>query len=251
MEAETNRKPISLALQGGGAHGAFTWGVLDRLLTDGRAEIVAISGTSAGAMNAVVAASGLMSGGPEEAAAALARFWRKVSDAAKYSPIRRNPIDVFLGNWSLDRSLGYAFFDRLTRVASPYELNPMNLNPLREVLEDVVDFQAVRRCERMKLFISATNVETGRVRVFDRRHLTADMVMASACLPNIYQAVVIDGAPYWDGGYMGNPALFPLISVMESKDILIVQINPVERKGVPTTAREIQDRINEITFNSS
>jgi NTE family protein len=250
-DGRRQRKPVSLALQGGGAHGAFTWGVLDALLADGRLEIVAISGTSAGAMNAVVAASGLQQDGPDGARAALEAFWRRVSAAALFSPVRRGLLDALLGTWSLDASPGLAAFDALTRVTSPYQFNPLNLNPLREVLEASADFAAVRRCERMKLFISATNVETGRVQLFDRHGLTADMVMASACLPYLFQTVVIDGVPYWDGGFMGNPALFPLFEVRETKDIVIVQINPVERKGVPRTAREIQDRMNEITFNAS
>ncbi|RMF38933.1 MAG: patatin-like phospholipase family protein [Alphaproteobacteria bacterium] len=250
MTAE-QRKPVSLALQGGGAHGAFTWGVLDRLLEDGRIDIAAISGTSAGAMNAVVAAGGLMQAGEDGARAALAAFWKAVSDAARLSPIQRNPIDVLLGNWSLDNSPGFRLFDGLSRVVSPYQFNPLNLNPLRDLLVDQVDFDLVRSCDRMKVFVSATNVETGRVTVFDRRRLTADMVMASACLPYIFQAVEIDGVPYWDGGYVGNPALFPLYPVRETADIVIVQINPVERPGTPDTAREILDRINEISFNSS
>ncbi|MEM9198306.1 MAG: patatin-like phospholipase family protein [Pseudomonadota bacterium] len=243
-------KPISLALQGGGAHGAFTWGVMDRFLEDGRVRLAAISGTSAGAMNAAVAASGLMKGGAEGARAALASFWRAISDAARLSPIQRNPVDRFLGSWSLQNSPGFHFFDGLSRVISPYQLNPLNLNPLKEVLEAHVDFELVRACDQMRLFISATNVETGRIKLFNRRSLTADMVMASACLPHIYQAVEIDGQHYWDGGYAGNPALYPLYEVGETKDIMIVQINPVSRPGVPTTAHDIQERLNEITFNA-
>ncbi|MEM9047870.1 MAG: patatin-like phospholipase family protein [Pseudomonadota bacterium] len=243
-------KPVSLALQGGGAHGAFTWGVLDRFLEDGRVRIAAISGTSAGAMNATVAASGLMIGGAESARTALASFWRAISDAARLSPIQRNPIDRFMGSWSLTNSPGFHFFNGLSRVVSPYQLNPLNLNPLKEVLEAHVDFELVRACNQIRLFISATNVETGRIKLFDRHGLTADMVMASACLPHIYQAVEVEGQFYWDGGYAGNPALYPLYDVEETKDILIVQINPVARPGVPTTAHDIQQRVNEITFNA-
>ena len=244
-------KAINLALQGGGAHGAFTWGVLDKLLESDRIFIEAISGTSAGAMNAVVAADGLMRDGPDGARQALERFWRSVSEAGRASPIRRGPIDVFMGNWSLDNSPSFLFFDLMNRVASPYDINPMNLNPLKEILEDAVDFNLVRSCDKMKVLVSATNVETGRVKVFNRHELTCDMVMASACLPLMFQAVEIDGVPYWDGGYMGNPSLFPFFSASEADDIVIVQINPVERKGTPRSAREILSRINEITFNSS
>jgi len=245
------RKSINLALQGGGAHGAFTWGVLDCLLEDERIGIEAISGTSAGAMNAVVAADGLMRAGEEGAREGLAHFWKAVSDAGRLSPIQRGPIDVFMGNWSLDNSPSYVFFDLLHRVTSPYDVNPLNLNPLQVILEKAVDFELVRSCDKMKIFISATNVETGRVQVFNRHELTCDMVMASACLPFMFQAVEIDGVPFWDGGYMGNPVIFPFYGACQTDDIAIVQINPVERKGTPRSAREILNRVNEITFNSS
>lgn len=245
------KRLVNLALQGGGAHGAFSWGVLDRLLADERIEIEAISGTSAGAMNAVAAAEGMVRGGPEGARACLRRFWRAVSDAGRGSLLRRTPIDVFLGNWNLDSSPVYLLLDLLGRVASPYEFNPLNLNPLRDLLDEMVDFERVRSCEKLKVYVSATNVETGRVKVFDRHELTADMVMASACLPFLFQAVEIDGVPYWDGGYMGNPALFPFFDASESDDVIVVQINPIFRKGAPKSAREILNRVNEITFNSS
>ena len=247
----SNKKAINLALQGGGAHGAYTWGVLDRLLEDGRVSIEAVSGTSAGAMNAVVVADGLMRGGPEGARESLERFWKAVSEAGRMSPIQRGPIDVFMGNWSLDNSPSYVFFDLLNRVTSPYDMNPLGLNPLAAILEEAVDFDLVRGCDSMKIFISATNVETGRVKVFKRDELTCDMVMASACLPFMFQAVEIEGVPYWDGGYMGNPVLFPFYGACESDDIVIVQINPVERKGTPRSAREILNRVNEISFNGS
>jgi len=246
-----NRKRINLALQGGGAHGAFTWGVLDRILEDGRLEIAAISGTSAGAMNAVALADGFTAGGADGAREKLEGFWRTMSDRAKNSPINRAPIDVMMGDWSLDRSWGYHAMNAMTRMFSPYQLNPLNMNPLRDVLESCVDFSCIQSCNTIKLYISATNVETGKVKVFDSHYLTSDMVMASACLPNVYQAVVIDGVPYWDGGYMGNPALFPFHTGSDSADIAIIQINPVERKGIPRTPQEIQNRINEIAFNSS
>lgn len=250
-KARTDGKPINLALQGGGAHGAFTWGVLDRLLEDPCVEIAAISGTSAGAMNAVAVADGLMRDGRDGARATLERFWRAVSEAARWSPIQRAPIDVLMGNWSLDTNPGVVFLDMLNRVSSPYDLNPMNLNPLRNIVEDVIDFDRVRSCNELQLFVSATNVHTGRVKVFDRSELTSDMIMASACLPFMFQSVEIDGVPYWDGGYMGNPVLFPFYEGGSVRDIVIVQINPVERQGTPTSAREILNRVNEITFNSS
>lgn len=250
-EESSTGKPVNLALQGGGAHGAFTWGVLDRLLEDGRIEIEAISGTSAGAMNAVVLADGMVKNGIDGAREALESFWQAVSKAAKASPIKRSPWDYLTGNWSLDYSPGYLFFDLLSRMASPYQLNPLNLNPLRDLLAETIDFERVRRCEQIKLFISATQVRTGRVKVFQHQELSVDTVMASACLPLVFQAVEIDGEAYWDGGYMGNPALFPFFYNCCTQDILIVQINPIERNDTPDTAHEILNRINEITFNAS
>ncbi|MEE4012902.1 patatin-like phospholipase family protein [Roseibium sp. FZY0029] len=244
-------KKINLALQGGGAHGAFTWGVLDCFLEDKRLQIDAISGTSAGAMNAVVLASGMQQGGAEGAREHLEAFWYEVSKQAKYSPIQRSPLDVFLGEWSLDHSPSYLFFDVLTRFASPYEFNPLNANPLRDVVEKTVDFDRVNACEHMKIFVSATNVFTGKIRVFSEKEVTLDAVMASACLPQVFQAVEIDGEPYWDGGYMGNPPLYPLFYDTDTPDVMLIQINPIERRKVPKTAREIVNRLNEITFNST
>ena len=245
------QKRIDLALQGGGSHGAFTWGVLDRLLEDGRLEIEAISGTSAGAMNAAVMADGFVRGGNQGARDRLRNFWRSVSDSAIYSPIQRTPFDVFMGNWTLDGSIGYNFLDLFSKLVSPYEANPLNIDPLREIIEKAVDFDKVRACEQPLIFISATNVETGRVKVFTRDMIDADVIMASACLPFVFQAVEIDGVPYWDGGYMGNPVLFPFHDQTQTQDYVIVQINPVLRKGVPKTVREIENRVNEIAFNSS
>ncbi|MEP9379644.1 patatin-like phospholipase family protein [Aquabacter sp. CN5-332] len=243
-------KPISLALQGGGAHGAFTWGVVDRLLEEESLSISGISGTSAGAMNAVVMASGLAKGGPTQARAALTEFWRDVSRDGRLSPLQRTAFDRVLGNWSLAKSPAYIAFEVASRFLSPYDFNPLNLNPLRDILHAHVDFEAIR-ASNVKVFISATNVHTGRARVFGHTEMTAEAVMASACLPLLFQAVEIDGVPYWDGGYMGNPPLFPLYEHVEADDILLVQINPILREETPRTSAEIQNRINEITFNAS
>jgi NTE family protein len=246
-----HEKSVNLALQGGGAHGAFTWGVLDRLFEDDRIWIEALSGTSAGAMNAVVAAQGMHDDGAEGARRALAEFWRAVSDAARTSPIRRGVAAKARGDWSLKMSPSYLFFDLLSRMVSPYQFNPFDLNPLRALVAERVDFAKVRGCVDMGVYLAATNVETGRVRVFEREEISLDAVMASACIPSLYRAVEIDGTPYWDGGFMGNPPLFPFFKGSPSNDILIVQINPVYRPGVPTTAQDIQNRLNEITFNSA
>lgn len=245
------RKPINLALQGGGAHGALTWGVLDRLLEDGRLAIRAISGTSAGAMNAVVLADGYERGGPEGAREALGTFWKAVSKAARYSPIRRSLWDRLWGRYSLDYSPAYLYFENLSRVFSPYELNPLGLNPLRDVLVELVDFDNVNRCPDMRVYVTATNVRTGRPRIFAQGEVTVDSVMASACLPQMFPAVEIDGEAYWDGGFVGNPALYPLVESRTTPDILIVQINPIVRRELPRRARDILNRVNEISFNSS
>lgn len=244
-------KNINLALQGGGAHGAFTWGVLDKFLEDDRLRIDAITGTSAGAMNAVVLASGMQAGGEEGARESLEAFWYAVSRKARFSPVQRSPLDVLLGQWSLDHSPSYLFFDVMTRFSSPYEFNPLNANPLRDVVGEIVDFDKVHACSQMKLFVAATNVFTGKIRVFSEKEVTLDAVMASACLPQMFQAVEIDGEPYWDGGFMGNPPLYPLFYATDTPDVVLIQINPLERREVPKTAREIVNRVNEISFNST
>jgi len=210
-----------------------------------------ISGTSAGAINTVVYADGMMKGGADGAREALHDFWHKLSLAGQWGSIKRSPLDKILGKWNLDKSPGFHFHNLLTQSFSPYQLNPLNLNPLKHLLEKNIDFDRVRNCNITKLFISATNVETGRVKVFEHHELTVDMVIASCCLPMTFQAVEIDGVPYWDGGYMGNPALFPFYGSTDCPDIVVIQINPIERKGTPKTPQEITDRINEIGFNSS
>ncbi|MCP1326935.1 patatin-like phospholipase family protein [Halomonas sp. 707D4] len=244
-------KTLDLALQGGGAHGGYTWGVVDRLLEDPRIEIEGISGTSAGAMNGVIMADALTRGDHETARQALRDFWRAVSLAGMASPIRRSPLDMLTGNWSLDQSPGYIAMDLMSRLISPYQFNPFNVNPLRDIVDKHVDFERVRRCDRLKLFVAATNVRTGKQRVFRREEMTLDAVMASACLPFMFQAVEIEGEAYWDGGYMGNPALFPLMEECSARDIMLVQINPISRDTVPTTASAIMNRLNEITFNAA
>ena len=246
-------KTINLALQGGGAHGAFAWGVLDRLLEDGRLAFEGISGTSAGSMNAVVLAHGMQTGGRDGARAALEKFWQAVSEAGeRYSFVKASPWDRLKGNhWNNDASLSFQAFKAMTNAYSPYQLNPTNFNPLRNLLTEQIDFKALNRYKGQKLFLSATNVQSGNVRIFQNPEITVDVVMASACLPFMYQAVEIDGHSYWDGGYMGNPALFPLFYRTDARDVLIIHINPIVRLGTPTTPHEIEDRVNEISFNSA
>ena len=238
-----------LGLQGGGAHGAFTWGVLDRLLEESWLIYDGVSGTSAGAMNAAVMIDGYAAGGPEGARHALARFWRAVSDAAQLSPIRRGPLEVITGTWTLDYSPLFVAMDMAARLVSPYDLNPFGANPLEQILNECIDFDRLRLAP-IKLFVTATNVRTGRGRVFRNVDVSPHALLASACLPTLFQAVEIDGEAYWDGGYSGNPSLAPLIRECSSHDTIIVQINPVERPGTPRSAREIHNRLNEIAFNS-
>jgi len=244
-------KTIKLALQGGGSHGAFTWGVLDQLLADERLRIEAVSGTSAGAMNAVALADGMAVGGPDEARKRLESFWSATSAAARLSPIRRSPIDIMMGNWSLDNSPGFVLMEFLSQQLSPYDFNPFDFNPLRDVVDGCIDFGRVNDPDGVKVFLTATNVRTGRPKIFRQPGISLDCVMASACLPFLFKAVEIDGEAYWDGGYMGNPALFPLVDECEAGDLLLVRINPFVRPDVPRTAWDIRNRINEITFNAS
>ena len=239
---------IDLALQGGGSHGAFTWGVLDRILDVPWIKIEAISGTSAGAMNAAILAHGLVNGGPQAAQQALHEFWSRVAQAAAFSPFQRTCMDHILGRWTLDFSPAYIVSDLMARLVSPYTLG--GWNPLVEILNDIVDLSALKRAP-VKIFITATNVRTGRGRVFRNDEISADVLLASACLPSMYQAVEIDGEFYWDGGYAGNPTITPLVRESDAQDVVLVQINPVERADVPRTARDIVNRVNEVSFNAT
>ncbi|HMK22213.1 MAG TPA: patatin-like phospholipase family protein [Terriglobales bacterium] len=247
-----NRAPvlIDLALQGGGAHGAFTWGVLDRLLEESWLRIEGISGTSAGAMNAAVLVDGYAKGGPHRARTQLEHFWSKVSDAAALSPFRRSPLDILLGRWTLDTSPLFLAFDLMARIISPYDLNPRGVNPLCQILNDCVDFERLVSAP-IKLFVTATNVRTGRGRVFRNGELTPDVLLASGCLPTLFQAIEIDGEAYWDGGFAGNPTITPLVRECASQDTILVQVNPVERPGTPRTAQDIVNRVNEVSFNAT
>ena len=248
---ETAREPVlvDLALQGGGSHGAFTWGVLDRLIEEPWLRIEAISGTSAGAMNAALVVDGWMQGGAEGARAALDAYWRRVSRAAAFSPLQRSPLDRLMGRWTLDTSPAYLVMDLMARVLSPYDLNPSGFNPLRTILDESINFGQLARAP-IRLFITATNVRTGRGRIFRNAEITAEVLLASACLPTMFQAIEIDGDPYWDGGYAGNPTLTPLVRESDAHDTILVQINPRERSDRPRTATEVLDRLNEISFNS-
>src|SRR3984893_15356992 len=251
--AATERGPVlvDLALQGGGSHGAFTWGVLDRLLEEPWIKIEAVSGTSAGAINAAVLVDGGWrgGGGRDGARAALDTYWRRVSRAAAFSPLQRSPLERLTGRWTLDTSPAYLAIDLMSRVFSPYDLNPMGFNPLRQILAESIDFERLA-ASPIKLFITATNVHTGRGRIFRNSQITPDVLLASACLPTMFQAVEIDGEAYWDGGFAGNPTIPPLVRESDAHDTILVQINPRERLNTPRTAGDILDRLNEISFNS-
>ena len=252
MAKKSAGKPIliDLALQGGGAHGAYTWGVLDRLLEEPSVVIEGISGTSAGSINAAVLASGAARDGAKGAREALAAFWQRVSRAASFSPFQRGPLDILSGKWTIDNSPLFVALDLASRLFSPYDMNPSALNPLRDILTESIDF-TVLKDSPVKLFVTATNVRTGRGKVFRNQEITPDVLLASSCLPSLFQAIEIDGEIYWDGGYTGNPTLTPLIQECKASDTILVQINPVERAGIPTSARDILNRLNEIAFNAT
>jgi NTE family protein len=248
-QTDRSRVLVDLALQGGGAHGAFTWGVLDRLLEEPWLQIDGISGTSAGAMNAAVLVDGYAENGAEGARQHLDRYWRQVAEAAKFSPFRRTPLDIMMGRWTLDNSPLFITMDLMSRLYSPYDLNPGGSNPLRGILNELIDFERVAQAP-IKLFITATNVRTGRGRIFRNSEITPEVLLASACLPTLFQAVEIDGEAYWDGGYSGNPTITPLVRECQSRDTILIPINPVERPGIPNSARDILNRLNEVSFNA-
>lgn len=245
------KKRINLALQGGGAHGAFTWGVLSVLLESEDVAIDGVTGTSAGAMNAAVMLTGYMRGEEAGAVEALEAFWRDVAEAARFSPFQRSLLDRALGNWSLDASPGYLAYDLASRLVSPAITNPLDINPLRPIVARHVDTELLSRCGDFKLFVAATNVHTGKARIFPTAEVDVEALLASACVPQLFAPVMIDGVPYWDGGYMGNPPLYPLFYETKTPDTVIVQINPVRREETPLMARDIVNRVNEITFNAS
>jgi NTE family protein len=244
-------RSINLALQGGGAQGAFTWGVLDKLLTYDALHIESITATSAGAMNAVVVAQGLIEGDGDHARKLLTEFWRKVSTAASMLPFKPTMVEKMMGaGGDIGFSPSFIALDYMMRLFSPYQLNLFDINPLRSIVEETVDFEAIRKNKKIRLFVNATNVRTGKNKVFKTEEMTLDMVMASACLPFIFKTVYIDGEPYWDGSYSGNPPIYPLIYHAESQDVVFVQINPLHVEEIPTNASDIMNRINEISGNT-
>jgi NTE family protein len=250
MAQAHSEKKINLALQGGGSHGAFTWGIIERLLEEDDIQIDGICGTSAGAMNAVVTTYGMLKGGKQGALDLLNKFWQEISKAQAFTMLQPSWVDKMMNNGSLNFSPAYYFLDFFTLVFSPYQFNPLNINPLRSILEKHIDFDELHQAKK-NLFVCATNVRTSRVKVFHCQEVSVEAVLASACLPFLFQTIEIDGESYWDGGYMGNPPLFPLIDHTNTPDIMLVQLNPIHKEEVPKTVEGIRDRINEIGFNSS
>lgn len=251
-KAGKHQKKVNIALQGGGAHGALAWGILDALLEDGRIEVEGFTATSAGTMNALAFVQGMQEGGTDGARKKMEEFWWEISKAgAIFSPVHGNPVERMLGLGSGENPFSYFMFDAMTRLFSPYQFNPLDINPLRTVLENVINFDQIKQCNKVKLFVSTTNVRTGKVKIFRNDDITIDVAMASSCLPFLFKAVEIGGEHYWDGGYSGNPALYPLFYQTESSDIILVHLNPLYREEVPVTAPDIMNRLNEITFNDS
>ena len=249
--AQVTTKTVNLGLQGGGSHGAFTWGVLDRLLEDDRLSFEGITASSAGAVNAVVLAHGLASGGRDAAREALWHFWKRMSEKTSHGMLQPSLIDKVSGNFGLEHSPGYLMVNVMSYFTSPYLFNPLNLNPLRTVLEEIVDFERLRRQPAVKLFLCATNVRNGKVKIFKTEELGPNHVLASSCLPLLMHTVEIDGEAYWDGGFSGNPAIFPLVYECNSRDVVMVHLTPAERPEVPFTSHDIMNRMQEIGFNAA
>jgi NTE family protein len=247
----TQKKILAIALQGGGSHGAYTWGVLDALLADERIQVEGFSGTSAGAMNATACAQGIIAGGNEKARETLATYWKKVGELGKNSFLQPFPWNKQNHHYSLSDTPAFHFLQKLTTIFSPYQFNPFNYHPLRSIIEELFDFKLLQEKSHLcKLFLCATHVATGKLKIFKEDELTADAVLASACVPHIFQAVQVNGEFYWDGGFIGNPAIYPLIYGCDTPDILIIQIRRVYDPVIPTTAHEIQNRLGEITQNA-
>jgi NTE family protein len=248
--AVVEQKVVNLALQGGGSHGAFTWGVLDRLLEEERLGFEGITASSAGSVNAAVLAHGLAVGGRDEARSALQRFWKRMSETTAHGVLQPSLLDRVKGKFGLEHSPGYLFVDALMYFTSPHFFNPLNRNPVKNVLEEIVDFERLRQKSAVKLFLCATNVRTGKAKVFKAGEISVDHVLASTCLPLLMQPVEIDGEVYWDGGFSGNPVVYPLVYECEARDVVMVHLTPAERPEIPSGSHAIMNRMQEISFNS-
>ncbi|MDR2107685.1 MAG: patatin-like phospholipase family protein [Holosporaceae bacterium] len=252
-DIKDNKKRISIAMQGGGSHGAYTWGVLDRLLEEKDLVVEGVSGTSAGGMNAMAVAQGIMTGGNEGARGLLTKYWQITSEAGKTSPFKPGVLDVIMGKYTLHNSPGFLLMDFLTKVLSPYQLNPCKTNPLRGIVSELFDFDKLNAFDAVKVFLAATHVYSGKLKVFSNvtKDLSVEALLATACLPTMFTAIMVKGEYYWDGGFIGNPVIYPLIYDCETSDIMLIKLNPTHRNELPTGAAEISDRLNEITNNTS
>lgn len=252
METKNDgKKHVTLAIQGGGAHGAFTWGVMDRLLEEKDLVIEGVSGTSAGGMNAVCIAQGIMDGGNEGARRMLRKYWETNAEAGKSSIFKRGWLDMLMNKWTLYNSPGFIMFDYMTKMMSPYQFNPLGTNPLKDMVKKLFKFEQLNKFEDVKVFLSATHVYTGKIKVFTNKDLCPEAMLASACLPTLFSAVQVNNEYYWDGGYISNPLIYPLIYNCKASDIIIMKLNPTHRNRLPMTPTEIGDRLNEITNNTS
>ncbi|GHU11539.1 alpha/beta hydrolase [Alphaproteobacteria bacterium] len=245
------KKRISIAMQGGGAHGAYTWGVLDRLLQEKDLVVEGVSGTSAGGMNAVATAQGIIQGGNEGGRQLLDKYWHVMSDAGRSSIFKPGVLDILANKYTMHNSPGFLMFDFISKIMSPYQMNPSGADPLKDLINKLFDFDVLKDDDSVKVFLTATHVYTGKLKMFGNKDLSAEALLATACLPTIHAAVMVKGEYYWDGGFIGNPAIFPLINECNTADVMIIKLNPTHRNRLPTTAAEIGDRLNEITNNTS
>jgi NTE family protein len=248
----TPAKPLKLALQGSGTHGAFTWGVLDKLVEDGRVEIEAISATGGAAFNAVIYGAVRASGGGDEVRRRLEQFWRALSRiCAPFNPIRKTPLDVALELVGVTVPLSHRWVESVTQILGPAQLNPLNYNPFQAALEETVDLDLSCRVDAPRIAVGATNVRTGRRRTFTNRDMSIEAVLAASCMPTLFHAVEIEGESYWDGGYSGGPSILPLSCGPGTRDVLVVNMHPIERRDVPKSATAIRERVGEIAAQSS
>lgn len=244
------KKKVAIALQGGGSHGSFAWGVLDALLEHDNLEIIGLSGTSAGAMNSAALLQGYIKGGSEGARKELDRFWRFMADRSKLVGMKPTPMNMLIGDYSIRGSALYEYLNFLSTFFSPYQLNPFDMNPLRDCVREFFDFKLINKAKTPQIFLCATHVKTGKLKIFEGPDLREESLLASACLPTMFKAVEVDGEYYWDGGFIGNPAIYPLIYNTDAKDIVIIQLRQSYRPELPTTIDAIVDRHKEITFNA-
>jgi NTE family protein len=244
------QKKVVVALQGGGSHGAFTWGVLDALLEKKDFFIEGISGTSAGAMNAVAATQGLLQNGNKGAQQMLQAYWEKIGEKGRKSPLQFSPLDKAVKHFDMSNNPVFKMMQSIGGMFSPYQLNPKNVHPMRDVVEGLFDFKLLQEAQERKVFLCATHIATGKLKIFTGKELTSDAVLASACVPSLFQAIEVNGEFYWDGGFIGNPAIYPLLYNCDAVDVIVIQIRRVHDHVIPRTVHDINNRLGEITQNA-